>query len=500
MSLLLLWACSGGFPGQATLAQNPHELFGLLAAVEVEDDASVWIEDLDGQVLSPPVPLAAGQAASLPVRGLPPESTQELVVVAGDGARSRATQAFELELPAVPADWPACQLTVPDDAGVLDDDAVICTNGVLTDERWGMVYCVDRSGQPRWAVEHPGGAQLRVLEPTDGGGFASVSMSTGKVSLFDARGELWAEHNILRFADQARFAHDWIDPHEVIELAEGPWAGALALLTVSTDTVRIEGEAESRLGYGILVVDPATEQVLWDWSAHGELGDDLPIDPALDYARLGPSASYATDFMHGNALVHRVLADGSQRFTMSLRHQDWLIDVDVDSDAIAWTLGYEGDFTLVDDLDAAEPQQLARSEWFYAQHSPAWVEAGGERPRLLLFDNGHNRPDSALSYSRVVELELDLDRGLAAPRFTWGSAEDGAEDHFFAIGGGDVDLLPDGRSLLVLKGWDAAFAAVLSYPDGALQWRYDCPDADDYDEPYRARYASDLYALDGWGQ
>ena len=34
--------------------------------------------------------------------------------------------------------------------------------------------------------------------------------------------------------------------------------------------------------------DPDTEEVLWDWSAHGELGDGQPISPRLSYQRVSP--------------------------------------------------------------------------------------------------------------------------------------------------------------------------------------------------------------------
>ncbi|RME22030.1 MAG: hypothetical protein D6798_16805, partial [Deltaproteobacteria bacterium] len=493
---------AGDFPGRAELRTSDTELFGVVAEVELEGRGAdgvpilVWVEDADGVPRSPPVEVPAGGAAQLPVRGLAPGSSPALRVVADEGGRRRMTGATTVEVAPVPADWPACSLTVPDTTGALDADAVICTNGVQSADGRGLVYCVDREGQPRWAVPHPGGAKMRVMEPIDGGGFAAVSMSNGKVDRFDATGALQAELSVARFSGQTRFVHEWIDPHEVIELREGPWAGALAVLTVASDVVEIDGADQTRLAYGILVFDPATEEVLWDWSAHGELGDDVPIDPALDYRRLGASSSYATDFMHANALVHHLAEGGEQRFTMSLRHQDWIVEVDVDSDAILWRLGDGGDFTLVEDLDGAVP--LPRQDWFYAQHAPAWVDSDDGHPHLLVFDNGVHRPETDRSYSRVIELALDVDRGLAAPVFTWGEEE--GEGSFFGLGGGDADLLPGGDRLLVLKGWDAAFAAVVGYPGGEVLWRMDCADGDDEDEPYRARYAPDLYALDGWGE
>ncbi len=494
MLLAWLWACAGAFPGSVRLTESEDDLFGAEATVRLDEAAAVRFE-IEGRS-TPEWSLPAGEEVVLPVRGLLPGERMEVQAVARLGRRELRSRPFTLRAEEAPEDWPDCSVTFGEATVEDDSEEVICTNGVRAEISEGVFYCFDLHGRPRWALRHPAGARLRVLEPLSGGGFASISMANGMVSLFDERNRFLTEHAVLRFEGQTRFVHEYIDPHEVIELREGPWAGALAVLTIAVDLVQTSAGEELRQAFGILVFDPDSLDVLWDWSGHGALGDSQTIDPALDYERLGPSSEDHENFMHANALVHRVEEDGAQRFLMSLRHQDQIIAIDVDSDRILWRLGYQGDFELVDDLDAASPTPLPRGDWFYAQHAPRWID-GGARPRVLLFDNGNNRPDSEQSWSRALELELDFDQMRAAPVFSWGSSDPSAADFFFGDGGGSVELLPGGEIIQVMKGWDAAMVARLSYPDGELLWRWDCVDPEGvHDEPYRARALPSLYE---WG-
>jgi hypothetical protein len=56
---------------------------------------------------------------------------------------------------------------------------------------------------------------------------------------------------------------------------------------------------------------------------------------------------------------------------ISIRHQNWLVKVPYNCEAgsgdAIWKLGYQGDFALVGGTDP--------TDWFYAQHGPAFVTA-----------------------------------------------------------------------------------------------------------------------------
>ncbi|MFT4622749.1 MAG: hypothetical protein ACI8PZ_001405 [Myxococcota bacterium] len=275
------------------------------------------------------------------------------------------------------------------------------------------------------------------------------------VRLFDAAGALVDDLDPEWIDANTRFRHTWIDTHDVIELREGPWAGAVAVLTGSADTT----PAGDRLGYGIAVVDLAARAVLWDWSSHGAVGDDQPIDPRLPYDRTHPLEA-PEDWQHANALLHGLEPDGRQFFWLSLRHQDWLIKVDVQTDAVVWRLGDGGDFALVASLD--DPVPLTPDRWMFHQHAPQLVARDGDRVELVLFDNGNLRraPDGtwdlgAELWSRVAGFALDEGALLAAPTLSIGEPGE-----FISLIRGDADLLPGGDRVQYLVSWPGRPAIV----------------------------------------
>jgi len=100
------------------------------------------------------------------------------------------------------------------------------------------------------------------------------------------------------------------------------------------------------------------------------------------------------------------------------------------SGEILWTLGEGGDFAA--DPDAADP-------WFAYAHSVDPIGDG----HLLVYDNG----SSARHASRVLEYALD-DQSMEA-RIVWEYPGTLAEDSWYVISGGDVDLLDNGNRLVV---------------------------------------------------
>ena len=118
------------------------------------------------------------------------------------------------------------------------------------------------------------------------------------------------------------------------------------------------------------------------------------------------------DWTHTNAILYSP-DDGN--LIVSIRHQNWLVKVDYANGTgagdILWKLGYQGDFAL---LGGTDP-----TDWFYAQHGPAFVTANTTGQfSLVLFDNGDDRvfPSGVTCgttgappclYSTVPLLELD---------------------------------------------------------------------------------------------
>lgn len=498
---LLLASCTAELPpGEWWVEPNQHNPFSALVTVSHPQDVTAWVEageDGDYALATPEVELAAGEEAQILLLELEADSTWDVrVVFATDDERVETEpQVFVTE--PLPPGFMQIQVTTTQE---WSPQEVVCTNGMrsqpgLPDDVAHNTTCFRRDGTPVWAVEHPEGHELYAVQAMRSGVLAAVDDSHSELSLFDRTGERVEQYVPVWLEGRTRFVHTWIDMHEVIELTEGPWDGALAFLSGAADTAP---DGDTVIAYGLVVLDPVAREVLWDWSSHGELGDGVPIDPKLSYDRINPQVE-GPDWQHGNALQHGLDPDGGQFFWMSQRHQDWIIKIDVDTDEVVWRLGSEGDFELVDDLDAAEPQVLSPELWMYHQHSPEITAREGDRTRFVVFDNGNLRRDASGEwdwtsepYSRIAAFELDEARMLAAPTHTLGPEEIHAPGGFYSSIRGDVDLLPGGDRLLYVSGWPLAWMAEVTWPEGEEVWRAEVPEGLSL---YRAERYPDLYAM-----
>jgi hypothetical protein len=91
------------------------------------------------------------------------------------------------------------------------------------------------------------------------------------------------------------------------------------------------------------------------------------------------------DWTHSNGLAYSA-DDGN--FLISCRHQNWVIKVNFQDGkgdgSIIWKLGYQGDFTLKGGTDP--------TDWFYAQHNPAFFSSNTTGSFALgVMDNGDDR-------------------------------------------------------------------------------------------------------------
>jgi len=474
-----------------------HDRFSAIATVTFDEDMTVTAEYGEGESFGNSTPeqaVAAGVESEILILGLRADREYSVRVMAAGASGSWTSETTLLTTEPLPTGWPSCEVAVGEPAE-FDADEVICTNGWLEGEVEPMIFCVDRAGEPVWWLKHPGGERLLELRALSDGSYAASGDSGSFIAFFDAAGRKTGEYSTIWFEGKTRFVHEWIDVHDVIEITEGPWTGAVAFLTDSSD----DYQGEERWGNGVIVFDPRTEEVLWDWAAHGEHGDQQPIDPSLDYDRHGLYVEVGLhQWLHGNALLHGVDDDDRQFFWLSLRAQDWIIKVDVDTDAVLWRFGYEGDFQLVDDLDAAEPAPLDPERWMFQQHAPEWQSRDGSRARFLVFDNGVVRPHGLDpdAYSRVVEFELDEEAMRATIPFEYGSSVPGDEDHFLSVGLGDADMQPGGESVLTNKGGGGdPWITEIRYPQGDKRWQFGCSGTIWF---YRVDFYPSLYERTWW--
>ncbi len=459
---------------------NPHNPLAALATVTASEAVSLSFLLDDGNE-TPAWQLEAEQATTIQILGLRAGREHRLTPRLFNERASWTLDEESFETEPLPDDWPQCDVVVDEAGEGIGEDEVFCTNGDAGEA--SLYLCFDRAGEIVWGVEHPQGEGMHAFRVLEDGSFAMASDTRSMLATASETGEPGAYWTPGWFEGRTRFAHHWIDNHEVIPLTEGAFVGAVAILTQAFE--QPEG-SDPVHAPGIVVMDPASGEVFWDWNAAGhDLGDGRSLDPDLPMERSG---LYTVEghWVHANALLHRVEPDGAEVFWMSMRHQDWIARIEVDTDDLGWRLGREGDFELAEG-----------GAWFFQAHAPEWIEHDGDRSRFLLFDNGIVRDGhEGEPYSRLVEYTVDTATMRVEQGFSYGSDDPASGDWFYSSGTGDVDMAPDGTRIHFVKGYDEnepPFVAEVGYPEGDLRWKLSCTDQT---ELYRVNWAPSLYELD----
>jgi len=157
----------------------------------------------------------------------------------------------------------------------------------------------------------------------------------------------------------------------------------------------------------IVELDPDGETA-WTWNAEDHIPEALEEHIHCNMTQYVDAAAY----IH----AHQLAA---------------LYKIDRESGEILWELGRDRDFEAV----GGHPDP-----WFDFAHGPE-ILANGD---LLLYDNGGTleRP-----YSRAMQYAIDEDAMTVEP--VWEYPGDLADDEWFTIAWGDVDLLDNGNRLIV---------------------------------------------------
>ncbi len=454
----------GGAPCAAEARIMEHNPFGVLVTATCSRETALEVryagEGESDRVL-PPRAAEAG-THEFEVLGIPAGTPVLVQVDAVEDDRRVAVARLEVATPPLPAAWAGCTATSSDGGPPGNPDEAVCIPAGVPEDR--AILCLDRAGRPIWAFSLPDIERPLFLRPLPDGSFVVGGANLDELVVLDAASRVTS---VVRISDLTgtRFRHEFIDGHDVIPITQGPWAGAIAFLTVSFEAITGVGK---QAGAGIVVYDPAIREVLWDWHSFGQSGDGLAIDPALDCP--GIPACFTA-----NAIVHGVDGDGTQFFWLERNIVDGIARVDVASDRVDWSFGQGRDFRLVDDLDASEPQDLPTGGWPVNPHAPEILDRSGSRTRFLLFDNGsHQSVDPKGEVSRVVEYEIDESSRLATIRFTYGGRDAQPSARWLTKSGGNAVLLPHGDSFAFVSGTGGIFVSEVSYPGGEERWRLSC--------------------------
>jgi arylsulfate sulfotransferase len=212
--------------------------------------------------------------------------------------------------------------------------------------------------------------------------------------------------------------------HDVLVLPNGHW---FTILQISQDFTDLPGYPGTTAVLGDLLVDiDPGGNVVWNWSA-------------FNYLDVNRHLQGLPDWTHSNALVYT--SDGN--ILLSMRNQSWILKIQYlnghGSGNILWTLGNDGDFTLL----GGDP-----SQWFYGQHNPNVLSTNGLQTTLTIFDDGNLRmysdgvacgstPSAPACYTRATIFQIDESTNLAT--LLWQDLPG-----FYTFWGGSIGVLSNG--------------------------------------------------------
>ncbi len=355
-----------------------------------------------------------GLTTTFRARGLAPDTDHELAYTADD---TQGTLPF-ITYPPLPGFLPSFEVTggPPDPAVPYRMFDLIPFPAFDT----ASVFMVDPAGTTRW---HTGGPST--MTPGPEGVYTAVQLRPDGSVMYLHNHTLWIRDELgealLEISDDMLGVLGL--HHELIELPNGNFM-ALSFSFQDIDY----GKDGIRTTAGDRIIEFTREgELVWTWDAFDHLDPQRIVEPFATAILIHPETLEQTfDWTHGNGIVHDPKTD---TLLLSLRHQDWILQIDHKTGEVLWKLGNDGDFTL-----------SGAPKFFHHQHAPEWQKDGS----LLVYDNGVGDPDVAPEAVQSRARRYQLDLGKKTATLVW--SDDGPP--IVSTFAGNVDRLPGGRILV----------------------------------------------------
>lgn len=298
-----------------------------------------------------------------------------------------------------------------------------------TTGNWLRAFVTDLQGNVIWYYDPgPTNGDPTPMKPLQNGHFI---LNVGDLLEIDLAGNIIRDinyHQINQSLQANGYSFSIIGfHHDILPLQNGHW---IALCNLTQDFTNLPGYpgVTHVLGDALVDIDPSGN-VVWAWSGFDHLDVNRHPLGLANFAGLG------ADWTHANAIISS--ADGN--LFLSMRNQSWILKIDYQNGSgtgdILWRLGYQGDFSLAQDING---------DWFYAQHYPNSLSDNGSQTTFAIWDNGDGRitPDDQPCgilpcYSRATIFQIDQDVKVA--NLIWQDLPG-----FYSFWGGSIGTLDNG--------------------------------------------------------
>ncbi len=202
----------------------------------------------------------------------------------------------------------------------------------------------------------------------------------------------------------------------------------------------------------VVGADTVVGESIWEWAPEsGAVTERWSAFDFLDWATLRGARSVAGNWLHGNGLS----IGPRGNVLMSLRNADHIISIAPDFQSLEWRIG--GPTATLRTSEADRPL----GQHYVSEPSPG---------RVLVFDNGYERPGG--TYSRAIEYQVDLAHDTATKAWEYRHAPE-----IYAALVGSARRLPNGNTAIMFgmfaghNGSSGPITAVEVTPAGTVTWR-----------------------------
>ncbi len=371
--------------------KNARQRLSKVVVLRTNEPTTASLVLRDGATTRDVVFPAQGVEHRLPVLGLPPGTHDvDYTVVSADGSELGGRLSVTIE--------PIEDLVLPlvDIAG----DAAASEPGYTLVGMWadrhGRLAAYDATGALAWLVDLPGVPKAASLAEHGGAGVLVDRVA----SVRDVSGELpitYGPESGASVVVRDLFHH---------ELLLQPDGSFWSLETQARQVDEFPIDPSDLTVYGPVTIG---DDLVVHYASDGTLLGEWSMVDLLDSRRVGfnsyDEGPEGLDWGHANALA---LLDDGERFVVSLRHQDALVAVDTQKNAVDWILANPDGWSP--SLEALRLQPVGDVSWPYHSHGAKVV---GDM--VYVFDNGNERrttpysedPEPGSLYSRLVAYRID---------------------------------------------------------------------------------------------